>query len=691
MANLEQALSWASRRLRIFPIPFGEKRPDTSFLELATSDPEQIKLLWRDPITGSKEFNIGVLCGDGLVIVDIDTKFDKKFRRSAVSNYEAAGGHWNTLVVKTASGGYQAYYKLPEGQEYGNATNIVPGVDVRCHNGYGIAPGSFSIKSGGEYELWIDEDIAPVPPPILHLLKPMASKKDRLNGHADPIKAIPLYTDWLKRVAPAIEGQGGDNHTYNVACMGVIDYGLSVPTVTNLMLEHFNPRCQPPWELDELIQKAENADTYGVGRLGSRDPDAILDGVVYTVPAEPPKATTVIAARVDDSDELLPADQIPVTRWLLHPMLTQSVVTMYAGPGGVGKSSWLVAMACHAAIGNIDFGPYHFYKPFTTMLYSPEDDKSYVSGRAFVICRHYSLDYEQAKKRFKVFDQHNEQIVLIEMVSRKLVIPDRTVRFLSDFSNKYPDCKLMVFDPLRKMMRGVDENNNSMMTDAMNLLNAIAYSLDKSILVTHHTPKNYVQRKDFDMSNPDAASGAGAIVTSARIVVNMFPQGAADIEKQGKRDELFSVGVVKNNHGPLGKASWWERRILVAPNGEQYPCPVTTDVKDAMAKIHRDYIATMGDYMLSHEINALSVNQAAAVIHDVYPEYRSIRSLADALRIIFHRGDVAHEYVDLHGVRYTMALDMHDKTNVFTLIPMPGQAPAPAMVLPPAPTGDDNE
>ena len=74
MALLWEALAWARRACPIFPLPNGEKKPTVSFPELATTDESKIIQMWRDPITGSKDLNIGVLCGVTFIIVDIDTK-----------------------------------------------------------------------------------------------------------------------------------------------------------------------------------------------------------------------------------------------------------------------------------------------------------------------------------------------------------------------------------------------------------------------------------------------------------------------------------------------------------------------------------------------------------------------------------------------------------------------------------------
>ncbi len=63
---------------------------------------------------------------------------------------------------------------------------------------------------------------------------------------------------YLKKVEPAVEGQGGDRHTFWVACLLVRDFALSVEEALPLMLE-WNQTCRPPWSEGALRHKLERA------------------------------------------------------------------------------------------------------------------------------------------------------------------------------------------------------------------------------------------------------------------------------------------------------------------------------------------------------------------------------------------------------------------------------------------------
>jgi hypothetical protein len=82
---------------------------------------------------------------------------------------------------------------------------------------------------------------------------------------------------YLAGVPPAIQGEGGDMHTYCVAALLVVDFGLSVEEALPVLLE-WNARCEPPWTDGELIHKLEAAcsleGTRG-WRVGRRLPIAV--------------------------------------------------------------------------------------------------------------------------------------------------------------------------------------------------------------------------------------------------------------------------------------------------------------------------------------------------------------------------------------------------------------------------------
>jgi AAA domain len=66
---------------------------------------------------------------------------------------------------------------------------------------------------------------------------------------------------------PAVQGQGGDKHTFQACAMLTRGYALPETQIVEL-LDEWNPTCVPPWPADELRTKLDNAYNFGAGDIG---------------------------------------------------------------------------------------------------------------------------------------------------------------------------------------------------------------------------------------------------------------------------------------------------------------------------------------------------------------------------------------------------------------------------------------
>jgi hypothetical protein len=88
-----------------------------------------------------------------------------------------------------------------------------------------------------------------------------------------PSLAVPLAlvlkraAAYIAKMGPAIQRQGGDNHTYNVACALRIGFDLGEQDALEIF-RPWNLTCQPPWRERDLIKKLRNAAKYGRGEPG---------------------------------------------------------------------------------------------------------------------------------------------------------------------------------------------------------------------------------------------------------------------------------------------------------------------------------------------------------------------------------------------------------------------------------------
>lgn len=64
---------------------------------------------------------------------------------------------------------------------------------------------------------------------------------------------------YIQSCEPAISGSGGQNQTFKLACHLFKTFGLDSGAVFDLIHQHYNPRCQPPWTDKELQHKVDDA------------------------------------------------------------------------------------------------------------------------------------------------------------------------------------------------------------------------------------------------------------------------------------------------------------------------------------------------------------------------------------------------------------------------------------------------
>lgn len=283
--KLTSALNLAASGFYVLPLYENEKRPRIeNWQTLATRNTQQIIEWWTKWSTA----NIGALADryyDGrMVVIDLDVNQEKNGIKELEAIAERCGERIpTTLTTKTASGkGRHLFFRTGQCIE-GSLGKIASGIDVKAYLGQVVAPGS--IIDGRVYEFEdLSVPVALLPDWMLNLLeKTKATSKPRRSLQA----ACPLDADHniaraieflITRAKPAIQGDHGDITTFCVAA-AVKDLGISKELCFDLMAEHYNQRCQPPWKLtgrESLQTKVWNAYAHGKNDVGSNCPEAIF-------------------------------------------------------------------------------------------------------------------------------------------------------------------------------------------------------------------------------------------------------------------------------------------------------------------------------------------------------------------------------------------------------------------------------
>jgi hypothetical protein len=74
---------------------------------------------------------------------------------------------------------------------------------------------------------------------------------------------------YVTAMGPAVQGQGGDHHTFRVAAALVRGFALPFEDALEVM-RTWNSTCVPPWEERDLLKKLHNAQRYATGAVGAK-------------------------------------------------------------------------------------------------------------------------------------------------------------------------------------------------------------------------------------------------------------------------------------------------------------------------------------------------------------------------------------------------------------------------------------
>lgn len=622
-ADLQTALQLAGEGFRVFPLEPNSKRPAfPQWQHNATSDPERIDRWWRDPVLGwEANWGVGIATGGGLVVVDLDTKHDgpRAFELLADLHSELPA----TLKVRTPSGGQHLYFKT--GRSLRNsASKIAKGVDIRGEGGYVVAPGT--TVGGRSYERDGGGSVGSIPEWLADLAGEARAKPDRtcdpsieLDTHA----AIERAIEYLSEAAPAaVEGAGGDATTYSVAAR-VKDFGISEPQALELLLDHWNDQCAPPWLPEDLERKVANAYSYGNSAPGAANPMADFEpvelGAAGAAPDEADRGQRIPVLRLHDLDE----GDIPPRRWLLGTTLLCGKVASLIAPGGVGKSTISVQWAFAVITGRDDVAGLTPHETGAVWIVNCEDDNDELRRRIAAVRRHFNVDWSTVRDNLHVTGGADRQIKVIARRADGRLARTKDVARVVSYIVEH-GVKLLVVDPLVETHEA-NENDNAEMKEVLAVYRSIATQTGCAVAIIHHSRKPSAGSAEGHAGNADSGRGASAVVNSVRVAATLYSMDKKDGDAFGigedERLDYVRLDDAKANFARRGSARWFRRVSVQLSNGD------SVGILEPVALTARREAAT------AVEENRLAVlAEAAAAVVPASEDRVSLSSIATRLR-----------------------------------------------------------
>lgn len=595
--------------------------------------------------------NYGV-AAEPLCILDVDVKNGK----SGIEDLIGLGVLPRTFTVQTGTGGLHIYFEAPAGGA--GQANITKSIDVRGVGGYVVGPGS--IVDGKRYSIVKDAPVAPIPANVAPLIGRPGERADRSARHLVPCGELdaPGSWDnaiaWLSTHAPAVEGSGGDAHTYKTAC-ALKDFGLSQDSALDAMLMHWNDTCAPPWGVEELAQKVANAYSYGREPPASSAAALELPGLPAELIAELQAQTPPEAPETPPGPRFKPLDvdfdeaAMPPRRWIIKDLLLERALCGLVSDPGAGKSTLSLDLAICLALGNgapLGFdikgpggiGP---AEPRKVVLINNEDDPEEIQKRLLAFCLEHSIDRKELKGRlivhspdddspFKAFARHPE--------TRQLT---RTKAFaeLDSVLGEY-GAEVFMVDPMVEMHDG-DENSNADVAAVMRGFRNLAKKHSAAGLIIHHTRKPPHIPGAVFAGDANVARGAKAFEGNVRALVTLFRMCAAEAEQYGisasARGRYTRLDWGKGSYSPAGAHTrWFETVSRTLLNGDSAPAvrPANmTEQSDRIAKVL--HMQLRADVLAAGDVGLPLKTAAHRLAQDPMAAGEAVDALARRLRAVF--------------------------------------------------------
>ncbi len=216
--------------------------------------------------------NFGVNLSATDLVIDVDPRGFKETDRPHQRLAKIVPEMKKTLVIETGGGGLHIYFTKPADLKVKKNLKDYQGIDFLSSGRYVVGAGSktekpYKIVSGSF------DKVLPAPQALLDIVESKHVHTDIPDiEFDDSLLQQKKFIEYLKNHAPiAIEGEGGNNTTFKVACRGR-DFGLSMYVTSELMRKYWNDRCQPAWNDGELNGITINAYKFNQDAVGKFHP-----------------------------------------------------------------------------------------------------------------------------------------------------------------------------------------------------------------------------------------------------------------------------------------------------------------------------------------------------------------------------------------------------------------------------------
>ncbi len=574
---------------KVFPcVPNGKEPATKEGWHIASDDPAQIAE-WKRI---NPDFNWAVATGlSDLFVIDVDPNgldwWHKLLERDAAIR-DAVD---RAFQVRTPRGGLHVYFK---GEGPSTASRIADGIDTRggikrdgkiVSGGYVLLPGSKT--DAGAYSALPGGGLFPLPEAVAKIV-PERKKTDTLGLEKNPEADKPRNVQWALdlinnyvasgRVSRA--GAGGNNTAFQVAA-SILDKAVSPGLAFDLLWEHWNPHCSPPWDDWELETIVRNAASYGEDTTGgvkgfqtNEDAFAKFEGQEFEPPMPPERR-----------DRIYPlhdyADNVQDPTWLIPGMIPAHGIGMLFGESGSYKSFIALDMALSLAFGI----PGQWGAP------PVKNDILFFAGEGPVAT---------SKKRWPAWMEW--QSIEFRSDHRFFISPEVPVytdtvaweNVKLDLLNLKVKPSLIIIDTLTRLITGMDENSAKDASVVTKFMEQLARYYECFVLAIHHTGKD---------QNKGARGSSAFYANMDTVLSTKLKQGGTELRVKKQKDadvqdEIYNFAVKE-----VGSSIVLERTAELADfSAKKQTSRYSWASVDEVVRVLQSNGGEMSDSMLYQEI-----------------------------------------------------------------------------------------
>lgn len=257
---------------------------------------------------------------------------------------------------------------------------------------------------------------------------------------------------------------------------------------------------------------------------------------------------------------LRPTQDIPPRQWLYGRQFIRGFLSLTVAPGGLGKSSMLIAECLSMVTGKPILGNAPA-RPLNVWVWSGEDPYEETERRIAAACSHYGLSAADLGGRLRMDSGRDLPITLASYASGKVDVNAGQASELVKALQK-AEIDVLIIDPF-VTSHLVPENDTTGMNAVVATFRNIASKANCAIELVHHVSKNgAMNAQDMGIY---ASRGAGAVIDGVRAARQLIRMTQEQAEKFGveKPSDYFSVNSGKANLAPLDKVEW--RQMISVP------------------------------------------------------------------------------------------------------------------------------